>query len=702
MSNITSKPKISTSFLVIVLVFLMTAVAFVGITDRTVKDRNYNTVVVLEEEKLSDVTSTLKEDLEKSSNEMDTPIDPKYGLEELTDEISVEIDPFIINNFDEELSNAVILDDDPETFNEQIYFHSDHELIKPLSEELEPVVEENELSKAIGVITNETDETTANARLNGANSPSSAKGITAPLSSSLTPVTLLLGADNPEYPGHAQGNTYNMPTLTTCSSHYNVNPQLITQSGTTIEQRGWTVFDLKDLTEWKGVSVQDARLVIHNYNMAYVKQINFTLLSTTPSHNPSTTPVNIPQKIFTESGPTGTYIGNYSSAIYTDSVQKNFVVPLNEVAVNAINNKLNSIPAPTYYTFAIGMFIADQYLSTCQANWRDIRLEVSFTSDSELENGVAFGDDWSGYVKWFNSPIDESGGYLKTNLDNTGWKNGSYAMWDMDNITHVWSSENLSRKIKVNNLSLRFNHYSGWAKDIEIRHMKYPIKQLKSDAIKSIALWNDINDGDIYYTSAENNAETTVEYEWHLNQKAKDVFMENLTTSGKFFAVGWRATTTAGNSISYSPKLVVDWEYDVTARLEDDTPEGFEATPLLFNATPSLNMSGGTGGLRYEWDWDNDGAFDEVKMNPLASYTWPDDYIGKITLRVNDTTTNKNDSKTYTVVIHNVNPSVNKTNGKIDPQPTYEPSTLTFSGYTVDDPGNDTWTYFWNLLRVYA
>jgi hypothetical protein len=698
MLNNIKKSKILPKFFVTVVVFLMTAGAYIGATDQTLKDRNNNTDVVWDEESLSDAASTQREDIEELSNEKEIPIDLDYKSEEIPDEFSAEVDFDAMENLDEESPNDVNMDDEPEVDGETISFTLNHGSMELLAdEEIESVVNENELTKAIGVITNKIKGTNKNEEVIGTNSPRPANHITTPLSGSSIPVTLSLGADNPEYSGEAQGYSQKSSSLYSSSSIYNVQPQFINQGGITIEKRGWTVFDLKDLNEWKGVSVQEAKLKIHNYNMLYVKQINFTLLSTTPSHNPSTTPVNIPQKIFTESGPTGTYIGNYSSAVFTDSVQRNLVVPLNEAAVNAINSKLNKIPTPKYYTFAIGMFIADKYTSICQVDWRDIRLEVSFTSEGEIEKGVAFGDDWSGYVKWFNDPHDEAGGYLKTNLDKSSWKNGSYAMWDMDNITRAWSSQNLTREIKVNKLTLRFNHYSGWAKDIEIRHMENPIEQQKGDAFESAMIWKDINDGDIYYKSSQTKAETMVEYEWPLNQKARDVFMENINNGDKFFAVGWRATTTAGNTISYSPKLVVDWEYDVTARLEDEQPEGFEGIPLLFNATPSFNLSGGTGGLRYEWDWDNDGKFDETTTSPLVSHTWYDDHRDKITLRVNDTITDRNDSKTYTVVIRNVYPVVNKTNGNITPQPAWELSPVTFSGYTVDDPGIDTWTYLWDF-----
>jgi len=172
----------------------------------------------------------------------------------------------------------------------------------------------------------------------------------------------------------------------------------------------------------------------------------------------------------------------------------------------------------------------------------------------------------------------------------------------------------------------------------------------------------------------------------------------NLMDGTKYFNIGIIAKSKTGDTLGYGPKLALEWEYDfLSAMLTDPTPEGYEASVVEFNASASRNDTGGTGGLRYEWDWENDGKFDEFSTSPLANRSWPDDYIGKITLRVNDTNINRNVSTTFTIRIYNVDPIINTTNGMIDPQPTWEHSKVTFSGFKVIDPGNDTWSYFWDF-----
>jgi hypothetical protein len=168
-----------------------------------------------------------------------------------------------------------------------------------------------------------------------------------------------------------------------------------------------------------------------------------------------------------------------------------------------------------------------------------------------------------------------------------------------------------------------------------------------------------------------------------------------------YFGIGYTATSTSTTSTIYdfSPRLVIEWglpEPEVIAALEDDTPEGFEGLPTLFDANASRNLSGGVGGLLYEWDWNSDG-FDENSTSPLAYHSWPDNGLFNLTLRVNDTYSGKNSSTYYDVVIHNVNPAVNLSNYKIDPSPAFEAQNVTFSGFTVEDPGNDTFTYFWDF-----
>ena len=56
--------------------------------------------------------------------------------------------------------------------------------------------------------------------------------------------------------------------------------------------------------------------------------------------------------------------------------------------------------------------------------------------------------------------------------------------------------------------------------------------------------------------------------------------------------------------------------------------------PILFNASESHDFDGYI--TLYEWDWDNDGVFDENHTSPLATHVWYDEGEFPATLRVTD------------------------------------------------------------------
>ena len=74
---------------------------------------------------------------------------------------------------------------------------------------------------------------------------------------------------------------------------------------------------------------------------------------------------------------------------------------------------------------------------------------------------------------------------------------------------------------------------------------------------------------------------------------------------------------------------------------------------VLFNASESIDYDGNI--TLYEWDWDNDGVFDENHTSPTATHTFEEVGYYPVTLRVTDND-NLTDSKTKTVRVGNYPP----------------------------------------------
>ncbi|MEW6441951.1 MAG: PKD domain-containing protein [bacterium] len=61
---------------------------------------------------------------------------------------------------------------------------------------------------------------------------------------------------------------------------------------------------------------------------------------------------------------------------------------------------------------------------------------------------------------------------------------------------------------------------------------------------------------------------------------------------------------------------------------------GVIGSPVLFDASGSHDPDGEI--VRYEWDWDGDGVFDDQSASPAAQHTWNAEFTGTVTLRVWD------------------------------------------------------------------
>ncbi|NWG07638.1 MAG: BMP family ABC transporter substrate-binding protein [Chloroflexi bacterium] len=130
------------------------------------------------------------------------------------------------------------------------------------------------------------------------------------------------------------------------------------------------------------------------------------------------------------------------------------------------------------------------------------------------------------------------------------------------------------------------------------------------------------------------------------------------------------------------------WHSGTNVRLDFHPPQvlpggpysGDEGNTISFVASAT---DAGDDADTYQWDWDNDGAYDETG-NPLT-HTWADNGTYTVGLKVIDVQGGEG-STVFTVTVNNISPTANLVNNS----PTNEgsPATVTFAGQT-DPSGAD-------------
>jgi hypothetical protein len=69
-------------------------------------------------------------------------------------------------------------------------------------------------------------------------------------------------------------------------------------------------------------------------------------------------------------------------------------------------------------------------------------------------------------------------------------------------------------------------------------------------------------------------------------------------------------------------------------RANIENSQGYVGEPILFDASNSSSPYGGI--IKYEWDWDGDGVYDEETINPTIEHTFSNIYEGIVILRITD------------------------------------------------------------------
>jgi PKD repeat protein len=491
------------------------------------------------------------------------------------------------------------------------------------------------------------------------------------LSSSYS-ASILLGSDNPEHDGEPLGSIYKSKSSSYIGCYSSYYSYVYESSSS--DRYGWAVFDLKDLTQWSGVNVTNAKLVYRHYSTYNIEVIGITALKTTPYYSPSTPEKNA---VFAESGPSGTQIGTHTFLKYSDYVKKTLEIPLNSQAVTELNNKLNG--SKVHYTFGVGMYIDSLWpkRTSGYAYFYDVRLEVSFEYDSELESTakdwrVAFGDDLSGYgykysstkygyVNYYNYPYGYLRAYKYASSSGYSYDYRGYAQWEVPRIRNLLLPGNTS-SINITKVSLRFNHNSGNLKNIGIYHMQYDVTTATAKQIQI-----DCGDGIKYYGPHSSNTYSRDEFEWDLGPDAVSDFQDALEDYNRsFFGIGIAFSAKASSVLDFGPKLVLEWGDPnqppvADAGLNQTVNEG-EA--ILLDGSASNSPGGSI--EKYEWDFDSDGTYDyqeaassapDGSFDGKTTYTYADNGVYTVTLKVTDENS-MNATDTCTITVYNVAPTV--------------------------------------------
>ena len=122
---------------------------------------------------------------------------------------------------------------------------------------------------------------------------------------------------------------------------------------------------------------------------------------------------------------------------------------------------------------------------------------------------------------------------------------------------------------------------------------------------------------------------------------------------------------------------------------------GDEGSLITFDASGSYDPDGSI--VLYEWDFDGDEIYDNSSTSPTATFTWGDDYMGTVTLRVTDDD-GLSDTDTAGITVNNVAPTVSIDSVE-QPRPQFilPYQNLTFNGSFTDPGWLDMHTSLWGF-----
>ena len=127
---------------------------------------------------------------------------------------------------------------------------------------------------------------------------------------------------------------------------------------------------------------------------------------------------------------------------------------------------------------------------------------------------------------------------------------------------------------------------------------------------------------------------------------------------------------------------------------------------IMFDASSSHDLDGEI--VLYEWDWNNDGIYDEAEKSPIAKHSWDDNGNYTVALRVIDNNNASNVSKKM-ITVENRPPSVDFSFSPLSPEPGeavyFSSNCYDMDGYVISynwSFGDDTFSTLPNPPHVYS
>jgi hypothetical protein len=363
---------------------------------------------------------------------------------------------------------------------------------------------------------------------------------------------ILIGADNDKYDGQGMGRLYKSSTR---YYSYDYSYFYAYQSGTNYESRPWGVYDLRDLAQYKGLTITSGSIQYWQYRRYMVTQLDFWTMKSIPyDKSGSSTEA---EGWFKEIGGAGSVkiaTGSYTGS--SDNVRKDVLLSLTSGGIAELNSRL----ASSKYNLAIGADVSQLYSGTYGYMYMgDVRLKLTFsyTGAPDAPSGeIAVGNDLSGYGR-------STSHYNYYNYVYLGSVYRGYATFDSNMLSkllpHVGPGGD---KIKGVYLRMNSDYYSG-SPTVTVRHMENDPKTTSWPTI-----YADAGDGTVYYTHTLAGA-YPLEFEWDLGSDAMDDLKATLDGSPNFFAVGFTST---GYGRLVSVKLVVKWKLGNSPPVADAGP----------------------------------------------------------------------------------------------------------------------------------
>jgi PKD repeat protein len=128
--------------------------------------------------------------------------------------------------------------------------------------------------------------------------------------------------------------------------------------------------------------------------------------------------------------------------------------------------------------------------------------------------------------------------------------------------------------------------------------------------------------------------------------------------------------------------FAIPWNYPPVADFIFTPLDPDPGEPIEFDASVSTDLDGNI--ILYQWDWDNDGVYDESNSNPRTTHTFIDSGLYPVTLNAKDQYST-NDTKTLIVKVGNIAPDIPVIEGPTKGRP------FQYYNYTITatDPDGD-------------